>query len=218
MTLLGYRLRPVPWLLLAAIAACWLAVTDDFGPHFGASSEIVLMQVAAAVLGVQSAFLVSDDVDPPLTLLTTTPRTYRRAAALRALIWLSLSTGALAMTAQYWPGGTPWQVLEAALAVLVLATGVSLTTAVWLGSHLGGAVALGVLITGGVLVASVHTGRAVVAGSPNPAVQAAWELGVGLVLICVALVRLQRWSVTRRARDRGDRLATSRRWWWRAGP
>ena len=199
MTLLRYRLRPVPWLLLGAIAACWLAVTDHFGPRFGASTEIDLMQVAAAVLGLQSAWLVSDDVDPPLTLLATTPRTYRRAAALRTLVWLTLSTGALTLTAQYWPGGTPWPVLEATLAVLVLAAGVSLTTAAWLGSHLGGAVALGVLLVAGLFVAGVHTGRAVATSSSDPAAHAAWELGIGLVLICLALVRLQRWSVARRA-------------------
>jgi hypothetical protein len=157
------------------------------------------MQVAAAVLGLQSAWLVSDDIDPPLTLLITTPRTYRRAAALRALIWLTLSTGALSLTAQFWSGDTPWPVLEAALAVLALAAGVSLTTAAWLGSHLGGAVALGVLLVAGLFVASIHTGHALVTGSPDPAAHAAWELGIGLVLICVTLVRLQRWSVERRA-------------------
>jgi hypothetical protein len=198
MTMLRYRLRPIPWPLLGAIAACWLAVTDRFGPRFGASTDIDFMQVAAAVLGVQFAWLVSDDVDPPLTLLVTTPRTYRRAAAQRVLIWLVISTGALIVTAQYWPGGTPRPVLEAALAVLVLAAGVSFTTAAWLGSHLGGAVALGVLLTGGLLVAGIHTGHAVAAASPDPAAHAAWELSAGLVLICVSLVRLQRWSVPRR--------------------
>jgi hypothetical protein len=195
MTLLHYRLRPIPWLLMGGTAACWLALTDHFGPRFGVGTETDLMQVAGAVLGVQSAWLVSDDVDPAVTLLTSTPRTYRRAVAVRVMIWLALSTVALAVTEQYWPGGTPRPVVEAALGVLGLAAGVSLTTGAWLGSHLGGAVAIGILLVAGVLVASIRSGRTVASASSGSAVHAAWELGIGLVLIGATLVRLQRWSV-----------------------
>ena len=195
MTLLHYRLRPIPSLLMGGTAACWLLLTDHFGPRFGVGTEIDLLQVAGAVLGVQSAWLVSDDVDPPATLLTSTPRTYRRAVGVRVMIWLALSAIALSVTAQYWPGGTPRPVVEAALSVLVLAAGVSLTTGARLGSHLGGAVAIGILLVAGVLVASIHSGPTVASASPDSAVHAAWELGIGLVLIGATLVRLQRWSV-----------------------
>lgn len=147
------------------------------------------------MLGVQSAWLVSGDVDPPVTLLTTTPRTYRRAVSERFVMWLALSSGALFLAAQSWPGGTAWPVLRASFGVLVLAAGVSLEAGSRLGSHLGGAVAVGLLLVAGVLLASIRGGRMATSASAAPAAHAAWELGIGLVLICSALVRLQRRSI-----------------------
>ena len=195
MTLLHYRLRPVPSLLMGGTAACWLLLTDHFGPRFGVGTEIDLLQVRGCSPRSAVCLARLRRRRSASNAAHLTPRTYRRAVAVRVMIWLALSAIALSVTAQYWPGGTPRPVVEAALSVLVLAAGVSLTTGARLGSHLGGAVAIGILLAAGVLVASIHSRPTVASASPDSAVHAAWELGIGLVLIGATLVRLQRWSV-----------------------
>ena len=177
MTLLHYRLRPIPSLLMGGTAACWLLLTDHFGPRFGVGTEIDLLQVA-----VQSSECSLPGSSPTTSIRQQrcSPRrrrTYRRAVAVRVMIWLALSAIALSVTAQYWPGGTPRPVVEAALSALVLAAGVSLTTGARLGSHLGGAVAIGILLVAAVLVASIHSGPTVASASPDSAVHAG--MGVG---------------------------------------
>jgi hypothetical protein len=192
---------------MVLISAGWLIVTQHFGPRFGVGNAGNLMKVAAGVLGVQAAWLVSEDIDPPADLIGSTPLGYWRLPAVRLALWSMLCVGGLWATIGQWPTALPGGTLFSTAAVLVLASGIALLLAACAGSHTGGGLAIAVLSAGGVIAAGLH--QATSAGpragmsaqasvSPN-LLSGAWrEALVGIVLILVSLARVASVSPRRR--------------------
>jgi hypothetical protein len=195
---------------MTVISAAWLIVTEHFGPRFGVGNAGSLLKVAAGVLGVQAAWVVSEDIDPPARLLASTPLGYWRLPAVRLALWSALCVGGLWATIGQWPSALPGGMTLAIVAVFVLASGTALLLAGWAGSHAGGGLAIAVLASAGVIAAGLHrstsAGTHAGLGSQGPAspdlLGGAWlEALFGVILILTALVRTGSASSPRRRRQ-----------------
>jgi hypothetical protein len=210
MTLLWYRLRPVPWPVVLVISTAWLVATDHFGPRLGPGSAGTLLNVAAGVLGVQAAWFVSEDVDPPARLLVTTPLGYWRLPALRLALWSAVGVAGMWAAIGNWPDPLPRGTGVGAAAAFVLASGAALLLASLLGSHLGGGLAIVGLSAAAVIVARAHESATAARGAPAGVADGAWlEAVIGMALILLALVRVGTASrrLSRPARRPGRRRA-----------
>lgn len=230
MRLFWYRLRPVSWPVLATVSVLWLLVIDLAGPRLGPVVIVYATRAAGALVGIQAAFLVSSEVDPPHPLLQGAPVPYWRTAALRLVLWAVLMASALVLVVSHIGAGPVGRELfydsglrfgpsaphlaETAVAAFVLATGLAYCLATVLGSLLGASIGLGVLA----VAAAVFFGRS----SPVLA-YFWWELGIGVGTVLTAVVAIRsgapaclgfsspksayllRWSWSQRLRSRTRR-------------
>ncbi len=145
-TVARYRLRPVPWLLIVTLSACWAGVTAWAAPRLGPAPASIAVQVSGLVLGLAGSFLVSADTDPPAPVLRVAPVGYWRAYAVRLLVWMPAAViavglvGAHVAAREHVPA-VP--VVAAATASYLLAAGISGLLAMLAGSYLGGCLTLG---------------------------------------------------------------------------
>jgi hypothetical protein len=114
-----YRLRPVPWGWLAALAAGWPVFTrvlvDLTGdPGVGVS----MFRRAALLLGVGGAILAAPETDPPRDLLRARPVPHWRALALRLAGWLGLGAAAILALARLLDGTAGWTAADLARGAL----------------------------------------------------------------------------------------------------
>jgi hypothetical protein len=153
-TLLGYRLRPLPGAVMAGLPVVLLVAAWLVAPQLGASEAIKLLQFTAVPLGLMAAFTVSGDVDVPDPVLAAAPHPYWRTPALRVLLWFIAAgtvvgvIGAVidARVLEPWPVDTA---VEFARADLVLVAGLAFVFSIRWGSFVGGASALiGLLMCG----------------------------------------------------------------------
>jgi hypothetical protein len=72
-TLLAYRLRPLPGAVLTGLPVVLLVAAWVVAPHLEAGGAIRLLQFTAVPLGLVAAFTVSRDVDPPEPVLAAAP-------------------------------------------------------------------------------------------------------------------------------------------------
>ena len=101
MRLFWYRLRPVSWPVLATVSVLWLLVIDLAGPRLGPVVIVYATRAAGALVGIQAAFLVSSEVDPPHPLLQGAPVPYWRTAALRLVLWAVLMASVLVLVVSH---------------------------------------------------------------------------------------------------------------------
>ncbi len=141
MRLFWYRLRPVSWPVLATVSVLWLLVIDLAGPRLGPVVIVYATRAAGALVGIQAAFLVSSEVDPPHPLLQGAPVPYWRTAAVRLVLWAVLMASALVLVVSHIGAGPVGRELfydsglrfgpsaphlaETAVAAFVLATGLA---------------------------------------------------------------------------------------------
>jgi hypothetical protein len=146
-TLLGYRLRPLPGAVLAGLPFVLLAAAWWLPPRLGASGAIKLLQFTAVPLGLPAAFTVSNDVDAPDPVLAAAPHPYWRTPALRVLLWFVAAgtvvglIGAVIDTRVLGPLPVDAAV-GLARAHLVLVAGLAFALSIRWGSFIGGASAL----------------------------------------------------------------------------
>jgi hypothetical protein len=109
--LLRYRQRPVAWGWLAGLAAGWfLGVRALAGLPDDPGTRVVVVRLAAFLLGLGGAVLAAPETDPPRDVLRTTPTARWRTLALRLAGWLALGTApvvALAALLDGTAGGRP---------------------------------------------------------------------------------------------------------------
>jgi hypothetical protein len=147
MTLMGYRLRPLPRAALVGLTLALLVVAWWLAPHLGALGAARFMQFASVLLGLGAGFTVSRDIDPE-PVLASAPHPYWRTPAVRAALWL-LGSGAVIVLIGAIIGARVVRPLpvdhmtELAIANLVFVAGLVFLSSLPWGSLLGGAVALG---------------------------------------------------------------------------
>jgi hypothetical protein len=147
MTLLSYRLRPLPGAVLVGLPALLLASTWWLAPRFGASGAIRWLQLGALLLGLAAAFTVSRDVDGAEPVLAGAPHPFWRTPALRAGLWLTVSWAVVGLMGRVLDARIvePIPVDEAVLlahADLVFVAGLAFIVAIRAGSFIGGASAI----------------------------------------------------------------------------
>jgi hypothetical protein len=192
--LFWYRLRPVSWPVLAVASSLWLLAIDVAGPRLGPFDLVYATKAAGALVGIQAAFLVSSEVDPPHPLLQGAPVPYWRTAASRLVLWIVITAGVLVLVVSHIGAGqvghelsseahlrvttSASELAEAAVAAFVLATGLAYCLATVLGSLLGTAIGLGVLA----VAAAVFFGRSgpLLSGTPDVLAYFWWEMGIGV--------------------------------------
>jgi hypothetical protein len=142
--LLIYRLRPLPGAILIGLPIGVVAAAWWLGPRLGGKEAITFIQVAAAVLGLVSAFTVSRDIDPPEPTLAAAPHPYWRTPTVRVLLWLIVAgiivglTGEMVEARSLNPSPMDTAV-TLAHADLVLVTGLAFALSIALRSFTGGA-------------------------------------------------------------------------------
>jgi len=203
--LLWYRLRPVSWPVLAVISSLWLLAIDLAGPRLGPVDVVYATRAAGALIGIQAAFLVSSEVDPPHPILQGAPVPYWRTAASRLILWVVIMAGVLALVVSHIGVGQVGHELsleahlrvttgaselaEAAVAAFVLTTGLAFCLATVLGSLHAVAIGLGVLA----VVAALLFERSGPSSSASPDLLAYfwWELGIGVGTAFTAVVAIR---------------------------
>ena len=148
MTLLAYRLRPLPGAVLTGLPVVLLVAAWFAAPRVGASGAIRLLQFSAIPLGLAAAFTVSRDIDPPEPVLAAAPLPYWRTPALRIVLWFLATTIVVGLIGQVLDARIPTPLPDAAAAEvaranLVLVAGLSFLLSIRGGSFIGGALALG---------------------------------------------------------------------------
>lgn len=88
MTLLAYRLRPLPGAVLTGLPIVLLTAAWWLSPSLGANEAIRFVHFTAVPLGLAAAFTVSRDIDAPEPVLASAPHPYWRTPALRASLWV----------------------------------------------------------------------------------------------------------------------------------
>ena len=142
--------------MLVGVAAAWLAlaglVTWSFRPAMEiparTSAIFLLLEIGALVLGLGAAFLVSEDVDPPKSLLRALPIPYWRTAFVRFVLWFLVSGIVLEVFVRIGDPVVPataGTLRAAAFPTLLLVAGCSLLGAAVFGSLIGGAATLGLV-------------------------------------------------------------------------
>jgi hypothetical protein len=145
MTVLWYRLRPVPWPLLVLLGAVWAIATAWAGPGMGELAGARSVQACGLVLGLGGAFLVSAETDPPQPILRSVPVGYWRAVAVRIAAWAVIGLAVLALLAERTAPREQLKVAPvfmAAAATYLLAVAASVLLATMAGSYVGGCLAL----------------------------------------------------------------------------
>lgn len=154
MSLVYYRLRSAPLLALASLAAVWFVVAIVVRSSFGLGTEeptrtsavFLLLESGAVVMGVGAAFLVSEDVDPPIVLLHSLPESYSTTALARFAAWVALAAAMLEVFVRVADPVVPATAADlraAALPTLVLIAGCSFLAGSIAGSLAGGTGSLG---------------------------------------------------------------------------
>ena len=117
--LVRYRLRPVPWGRLAALAAGWLLGARLLAGLPGDPGVgVTAFRWAALLLGVGGAVMAAPETDPPRDVLRTGPVPRWRALALRLAGWLALGAAAILALAVLLAGTAGWGVADLARATL----------------------------------------------------------------------------------------------------
>jgi hypothetical protein len=147
MTLLAYRLRPLPGAVLGGLPIVLVSGTWWLAPLWGTSEAIRVIQVGAVLLGVVAAFTVSRDVDAPEPVLAGTPHPFWRTPAVRAALWLTGAWGVVSLLGEVIDERVvePFAVssgVSLAHADLVFVAGLAFVVAIRAGSFIGGAAAL----------------------------------------------------------------------------
>ncbi|MGO9878587.1 MAG: hypothetical protein ACLPSM_04410 [Acidimicrobiales bacterium] len=205
MRLLFYRLRPVSWSVLVVASSLWLLTIDLAGPRLGPVDLVYATRAAGVLVGIQAAFLVSSEVDPPLPILQGAPVPYWHTATSRLVLWVVVMAGVLVLVVSHIGAGQVGHELsfearlrfatgaselaESAVAAFVLATGLAYLLATVLGSLLGAAIGLGVLAVAG----AVFFGQSgsPLAGTPDVLAYLWWELGIGVGTGLAAVVAVR---------------------------
>ncbi len=205
MRLLFYRLRPVSWSVLVVASSLWLLTIDLAGPRLGPVDLVYATRAAGALVGIQAAFLVSSEVDPPHSLLQGAPVPYWRTAASRLVLWVVIMAGVLVLVVSHIGTGqvghelsfethlrvttNASELAETAVAAFVLATGLAYGLATVLGSLLGAAIGLGVLAVAG----AMYFGQSgsLLSGALDVLAYFWWELGIGVGTGLAAVVAIR---------------------------
>jgi hypothetical protein len=195
-TLARYRLRPVSWGWLAALAAGWLPFTRLLaGLPNDSGMGVVVFRWAALLLGLGGAVLAAPETDPPRDLLRAGPVPLRGTLALRLAGWLALGAAPILALAALLDGIAGWAAADLARGSLpgsCLATAVGFLAAART-SVLGGgaavmATAVGLSVAGRAWPAWFPIQLASVPGDPRWHSSRAWMVGLSVVLVVVALV------------------------------
>ena len=205
MRLFWYRLRPVSWPVLVVVSSLWLLAIDLAGPRLGSVDIVHATRAAGALVGIQAAFLVSSEVDPPHPLLQGAPVPYWRTAASRLVLWVVIMAGVLVLVVSHIGADqvghelsfethlrvttSASELAETAVAAFVLATGLAYCLATVLGSLLGAAIGLGALAVAG----AVYFGRSgsLLSGALDVLAYFWWELGIGVGTGLAAVVAIR---------------------------
>ena len=152
MTLLAYRLRPLPSAVLTGLLIVLLITVWWLSPRLGASEAIGFVQFTAVPLGLAAAFAVSGDVDAPEPMLASAPHPYWRTPALRASLWVIAAGTVVGLIGEVVDARVlePFPVdaaVSLARADLVLVAGLAFAFSIRWGSFIGGASALIGLVT-----------------------------------------------------------------------
>lgn len=147
MTLLAYRLRPLPGMVVAGLPVALVVAAWWGGPRLGADEASRLPQFAAVLLGLMTAFSVSREVDAPEPVLAAAPRPYWRTPALRVALWLVAAGVVVRLILDVIEARASIPVpVDAAVSVahadLLLVAGLSFVFSIRWGSFMGGAAAL----------------------------------------------------------------------------
>jgi hypothetical protein len=146
-TLLAYRLRPLPVVVLTGLPIVLLAAAWWVGPRLGAAEASRLPQFVAVLLGLMTAFSVSRNVDAPEPVLAAAPHPYWRTPGLRVALWLIAAGVVVRLIVDVIEARASIPVpVEALISVahadLLLVAGLSFVLSVRWGSLMGGAAAL----------------------------------------------------------------------------
>jgi hypothetical protein len=190
-----YRLRPVPWGWLAALAAGWLLATRllvdlPADPFTG----VTMFRWSAALLGLGGAVLAAPETDPPRDLLRAGPVPRWPALALRLAGWLALGTVSVLALAALLDGLAGWTAADLAKGGLPgfwLATAVGFLAAARTSALGGGAAAMaaavGLSAAGRAWPAWFPIQLDGVPGDPRWQSGRVWTVGLGLLLTVAAL-------------------------------
>ena len=199
MTLLSYRLRPLPIALLVALSGMMLAATWWLAPRLGPEETLRWLQFVALLMGLATAFTVSRDVDAPEPVLAGAPHPFWRTPATRAALWLTCSWAVVgvmggileAHAADSVPLG---DAVSLAHADLVFVAGIAFVVAIRLGSFFGGAAALtaiGVCGVAQMLWAGWPLRVVDPAGAPYWQDTRTWLLATGTTCLALGLLYLR---------------------------
>lgn len=151
MTLLAYRLRPLPGAVLTGMPVVLLVFAWFVAPRLGANEAVRLLQVTAIPLGLAAAFTVSRDIDLPEPVLAAAPHPYWRTPALRVVLWFFATAAVVGLIGAVLDARALEPLPRAAAvgvarADLVLVAGLSFVFSIRWGSFSGGALALAGLV------------------------------------------------------------------------
>jgi hypothetical protein len=194
-TLVGGRLRPIPWAWLAVLAAGWLLLTQLLAAAVDdPDARVVTFRWAAFLLGLGGAVLAAPETDPPREVLRAAPVPWWGTLALRLAGWLALGAAAVLALAGLLDGTGGWTVADlvgGALPNFLLVTAAGFLVA-GLSSVLGGGAAALAVVVGLEVAGRVWPGFPLqpdaVPGADHWRASRAWMVGLSLALVTVALL------------------------------